>query len=242
MDVSVYTDSSSSYPTISPDLLTRQAARYKALFDVFVAHKSQLTSVTLWGLADDDTWLKTYPITRLDLPLLFDEQLQAKPAYWSLIGQTSPTGGTSVSPSRSSASASASASSSASASRSASSSASASQSASSSASSSPGTIACTVSYSVAGQWQDGFQGAVTVKNTGASAINGWTLTWTFANGQQITQLWNGSVVQSGANVTVTNAAWNGTIAPSATATFGFLASWTGSNTAPTTFAVNGHTC
>ena len=28
--------------------------------------QGQLTSVTLWGLADDDTWLKTFPVTRKD--------------------------------------------------------------------------------------------------------------------------------------------------------------------------------
>ena len=246
MDVSVYTDSSSTYPTISPDLLTKQAARYKALFDVFVAHKSQLTSVTLWGLADDDTWLKTYPITRLDLPLLFDEQLQAKPAYWSLIGQTSPTGATaspsSASPSSSSASPSRSVSSSSASPSSSSASPSRSVSSSPSSSSSPGPLACMVTYAVSGQWQGGFQGTVTIKNLGTTAINGWTLTWSFANGQQITQLWNGTVTQSGATVTVANAAWNGTIASNATANVGFLANWTGSNTVPTTFAVNGHTC
>ena len=31
------------------------------------------------------TWLKSFPITRLDLPLLFDEQLQAKYAYWGVV-------------------------------------------------------------------------------------------------------------------------------------------------------------
>ena len=99
-----------------------------------------------------------------------------------------------------------------------------------------------MTYAVSGQWQGGFQGTVTIKNLGTTAINGWTLTWSFANGQQITQLWNGTVTQSGATVTVANAAWNGTIASNATANVGFLANWTGSNTVPTTFAVNGHTC
>jgi uncharacterized repeat protein (TIGR01451 family) len=38
-----------------------------------------------WGQADDHTWLKTAPITRLDLPLLFDESLKAKHAYWGVV-------------------------------------------------------------------------------------------------------------------------------------------------------------
>ncbi|HLL64878.1 MAG TPA: endo-1,4-beta-xylanase [Micromonosporaceae bacterium] len=88
MDISVYTNGTDSFPTISDALLIRQANRYRELFDVFRRHRASITSVTLWGLADDDTWLKQFPITRLDLPLLFDEQLQAKPAYWALVDPT----------------------------------------------------------------------------------------------------------------------------------------------------------
>jgi endo-1,4-beta-xylanase len=44
--------------------------------------------VTFWGLADDHTWLKTFPVARINLPLLFDEQLQAKPAYWGVVDPT----------------------------------------------------------------------------------------------------------------------------------------------------------
>ncbi|RVX47691.1 GDSL-like lipase/acylhydrolase family protein [Nonomuraea polychroma] len=92
---------------------------------------------------------------------------------------------------------------------------------------------CTATYKNAGQWQGGFQGEVTVKNTGTTPMNGWTVRWTFANGQQISQIWNGTLSASGADVTVRNVNWNGSLAPGATATFGFLASWNGTNTAPT---------
>ncbi|MEV1247217.1 cellulose binding domain-containing protein [Nonomuraea sp. NPDC049750] len=83
-----------------------------------------------------------------------------------------------------------------------------------------------------GQWTGGFQGEVTVKNTGAATTNAWTVRWTFANGQQITQIWGGTLSASGAAVSVRNVAWNGTLAAGASATFGFLASWNGTNTAP----------
>lgn len=93
MDISVYTNNNDSLTTIPPELLARQAARYKALFEVFRRNASSLTAVILWGLADNDTWLKTWPKSRLDLPLLFDEQLQAKPAYWSVVATAGVTGG-----------------------------------------------------------------------------------------------------------------------------------------------------
>lgn len=92
---------------------------------------------------------------------------------------------------------------------------------------------CAATYQIVGEWPGGFQGEVTVRNNGTSATQGWTVRMTYADGQQINQMWGGSYTQSGSTVTVTNAGYNGTIAPSGTATFGFIASWNGSNTAPT---------
>ncbi|PZF82865.1 cellulose-binding domain-containing protein, partial [Micromonospora endophytica] len=101
---------------------------------------------------------------------------------------------------------------------------------------------CQVTYAVSGQWSGGFQGDVTIRNTGTSAINGWTLRWSFANGQQLNQAWNTSYTQSGTQVTATNVAYNGAISPGASVSFGFIASWTGSNTTPTAFTLNGSPC
>lgn len=85
LDVSVYPDFVSTYDEVPAEMLAEQGYRYKELFDVFRRHKSQISSVTVWGLADDDTWLSTFPITRLNAPLLFDDELQAKPAYWGVV-------------------------------------------------------------------------------------------------------------------------------------------------------------
>jgi len=73
---------------------------------------------------------------------------------------------------------------------------------------------------------------VTVTNTGTTATSSWTITWTFANGQTISQLWSGLLTQTGANVTVHNESYNGALAPNASTSFGFLASWSGTNTNP----------
>ena len=71
---------------------------------------------------------------------------------------------------------------------------------------------CSVAYRIIDQWPGAFKGDVTIFNSGP-AINGWTLTWTFpTTAQRITQLWNGSVVQTGANVSVTNLSYNNIIA------------------------------
>jgi glucosylceramidase len=105
-----------------------------------------------------------------------------------------------------------------------------------------GGLACSIQYAVTNQWAGGFGTSVTVTNTGTTTINGWTLTWAFANGQTITQIWNATDTQTGSNVSVTNLSYNGTIAPGGNTNFGFNGSWNGSNSTPTAFTLNGTTC
>jgi mannan endo-1,4-beta-mannosidase len=95
----------------------------------------------------------------------------------------------------------------------------------------PANAGCTAAYTVTGQWQGGFQGEVKV-TAGSSAINSWAVTWTYANGQKVTNAWSADVTSSGTAVTARNAAWNGKVAAGGTTSFGFLGSWTGSNTVP----------
>jgi hypothetical protein len=90
---------------------------------------------------------------------------------------------------------------------------------------------CTATYTVASQWTGGFQGNVRV-TAGSSAISGWRVTWTFANGQQINQSWEATVTSSGSAVTATNVAHNGALGAGASANFGFIGSWNGTNGVP----------
>ncbi|CAG0935332.1 Exoglucanase/xylanase [Thermoflexales bacterium] len=103
---------------------------------------------------------------------------------------------------------------------------------------------CAVTYTV-NQWNTGFTADVKITNNGSAAIPGWTLAWSFANGQQITGSWNATVTQTGANVSASNPAghWNGTIgANGGSASFGFQATHTGTNARPMNFALNGTAC
>lgn len=104
--------------------------------------------------------------------------------------------------------------------------------------------ACTVKYTP-NPWSNGFTAEIKITNTSASAIQGWTLTWSFANGQQLTGGWNATLTQSGANISASNPAshWNGTIAANGgAATFGIQATHNGTNAVPTNFALNGTAC
>lgn len=96
----------------------------------------------------------------------------------------------------------------------------------------PPSAGCAATYRLVNQWQGGFQGEVTVRNSGTAALSGWTARFAHADGQRITQAWNATVTQDGTTVTARNVGWNGTLAPGAQATFGFLASSAGTNTVP----------
>jgi endo-1,4-beta-xylanase len=91
---------------------------------------------------------------------------------------------------------------------------------------------CSAGYRVTQQWSTGFIGEVTVRNTGAAALSGWTVRWTFTAGQSIGNLWNGALSTSGSSVTVGNAGYNGSIGAGGSTTFGFQASSGSTNPAP----------
>lgn len=101
--------------------------------------------------------------------------------------------------------------------------------------------ACTVAYVIRDQWNTGFTTDVTVTNNG-TAINSWTLTWMFPGNQTITNMWNATPTQSGANVSAASMSYNGTLAKGASATFGFQANYSGTNAKPASFKLNGATC
>jgi glucuronoarabinoxylan endo-1,4-beta-xylanase len=103
---------------------------------------------------------------------------------------------------------------------------------------------CSVHYAITNQWPGGFGASLTVTNTGSTAINGWSLAFSFPNGQTITQLWSGSYTQSGSAVTITNASYNGSIpaGQALSSSPGFNGTWNGTNAAPTSFTLNGAAC
>jgi beta-glucosidase len=105
----------------------------------------------------------------------------------------------------------------------------------------PPTASCAVTYTT-NDWGGGFTGTVTVKNTGATTMAGWTLSFTFPGTQKVSQGWSATWSQSGAVVTAKSETWNGTLAPGASQSAGFNATYTGSNPRPTSFTVNGATC
>ncbi|MEV5608664.1 glycoside hydrolase family 48 protein [Streptomyces sp. NPDC052225] len=102
-------------------------------------------------------------------------------------------------------------------------------------------VECSVDYKT-NDWGSGFTADLTITNRGSAAIDGWTLTYAYAGDQKLTNGWNGTWSQSGKNVTVKDAGYNAKIAAGAATSTGAQFTYSGSNSAPTNFAINGTTC
>ena len=101
----------------------------------------------------------------------------------------------------------------------------------------PGDIQATANYKVINSWSNGFQADLSIANKGTSNISDWVLE--FDSGNQITGIWNASIVShTGSQYVIKNAGWNSTIAPGATVTFGYQANGNGA-LAPSNYFLNG---
>lgn len=84
-DMSVYTDYEAKWDSVGESILNLQAVRYQELFNLLVKYRDVVRYVAICGLGDDLTWLHSFFVKRNDWPLLFDEQLRPKPAFWGAV-------------------------------------------------------------------------------------------------------------------------------------------------------------
>jgi endo-1,4-beta-xylanase len=92
-------------------------------------------------------------------------------------------------------------------------------------------------------WGSGATVNITIRNNTATAVNGWTLAWTFPGNQKVTNMWNASYSQNGASVSAKNLSYNDIIpANGGSQSFGFNLSYSGSNARPASFTLNGTAC
>ena len=80
------------------------------------------------------------------------------------------------------------------------------------------------SFKVTNQWENQFQGEITITNTSEKTIENWSITCKFKH--EITEIWNAFVCDHKGDVyQFKNAEWNSDIAPGASVTFSFQANW-----------------
>ena len=93
---------------------------------------------------------------------------------------------------------------------------------------------CTATYSTQSEWSGGFVSAVTVTDSGTTALTAWTVTFAFGGDQKVTNNWNSSLVQSLEYVTASNLNYNGAVAVGSSTSFGFQGTWGSSDAVPPT--------
>jgi chitin-binding protein len=93
---------------------------------------------------------------------------------------------------------------------------------------------CTATWQAqATGWAGHFQANVTVKNTGTTSLNGWTVRWSYHNGEGFEGApWNGTLAEQPPDVAVHNVDWNRVLPVSGTTSFGFNATGTAPATPP----------
>ena len=67
----------------SPEMEQKQLEKYKMVFEVFRKHRKSITGVTFWNVSDKYSWLDGRG--RKNFPLLFDQELKPKKAYWEVV-------------------------------------------------------------------------------------------------------------------------------------------------------------
>jgi endo-1,4-beta-xylanase len=92
LDLTIYDNRQDAFEEASAELLNEQGHRIKELFEIMDKYSDSITSVTFWGMTDDQSWLNYFFVERKDWPLVFDANLQAKPFYWGMVdpGKLSP--------------------------------------------------------------------------------------------------------------------------------------------------------
>lgn len=81
------------YPDGLPEEVSKAwTERMNDFFRLFLKHYNLITRVTLWGVADQNSWRNDWPMRgRTDYPLLFDRNYQPKPVVDLIIKEAEKT-------------------------------------------------------------------------------------------------------------------------------------------------------
>ncbi|MCC8426933.1 endo-1,4-beta-xylanase [Mucilaginibacter sp. UR6-11] len=86
LDMNIYGHNDKEAMAYTPEIEQKQTERYGQVFKLFRENKQYITGVTFWNLSDRSSWLDNFPVKgRKNYPLLFDQDLQPKKAYQSVV-------------------------------------------------------------------------------------------------------------------------------------------------------------
>ncbi|WP_185052914.1 cellulase family glycosylhydrolase [Thermocatellispora tengchongensis] len=97
----------------------------------------------------------------------------------------------------------------------------------------------TATFAKTSDWGTGYTAQYTIRNTGATAMSGWTVVVEMPAGTSVGTYWDALMTASGNRYTFTARDYNRTIAPGAETTFGFTVFGSGT---PASCTLNGASC
>jgi predicted carbohydrate-binding protein with CBM5 and CBM33 domain len=100
---------------------------------------------------------------------------------------------------------------------------------------------CTATVAITNTWQGGYQGSVTVKNTGSVTVVPWLVSWNVPTGVSLVSGWNATVTQDGSKFLAAAPSWNHSLKAGDSVSIGFVASGSASPP-PSGVTLNGATC
>jgi endoglucanase len=103
-----------------------------------------------------------------------------------------------------------------------------------------GSVGCQAAWHLDNSWAGGFQGTLTVTNTGTTTVTPWQVDFTFPSGVTLNNGWNATLSQNGTTLTATAPNHSPALAPGASAAFGLTAN--GPASTPTQIKLTGNGC
>jgi len=94
LDISVYPKEHNSRErkpedaniAFTADKESSQIEVYRMCFEIFKKYRKSISGITFWNISDKHSWLDDFPVRgRKDYPLLFDQNLKPKKAFWEVV-------------------------------------------------------------------------------------------------------------------------------------------------------------
>lgn len=106
----------------------------------------------------------------------------------------------------------------------------------------PAEATCAVEFVYRTIWTDGFTADIKISNFSGAEVDGWTLRWTFANGERATQWWSSELSQNGTAVEARPVSYNGRISDNGSVEFGFNGAHSGTAEVPLDLTLEAEGC
>ena len=97
-------------------------------------------------------------------------------------------------------------------------------------------------FATSNDWGSGQVPSITLRNTGSSPIDGWTVTWTESNDVALSNSWSTTLTQSGRNFQAAPVGYNQVVPANGRVSFGMPLGYSGATPLPLNLKWAGRNC